>query len=111
MQLMNDNVLVEPFNTEDEVTEGGILIPSRGAHTTRARVIDVGPGARIEGHPFGRTFMKVRRGDEVVLPRNTGTPIIIEKKQSLIIKEDEILMFFRPEEPEEKPEEKPEEQS
>lgn len=103
MQLMNDNIMVEPFTREDEVTEGGIVIPAMGSHTIRARVVAVGPGKSMGPKlSSDRRPMMVRKTDEVILPAGAGTPVIIEKKQALIVQEDEILAYFRkPVEPEE----------
>lgn len=95
MHLMNDGVLLEEI-----AQEGGRRIASDLVHLTvlqtiRARVVETGPGTRRH-HDAYRNPMSVSPGDEVIVPTRRGTPVFIDGKHYIVLKEDDILVYFKP---------------
>jgi co-chaperonin GroES (HSP10) len=96
MDLMNNNVLLQEVEEgEDEKTPSGIVIPKMGAHTRRCLVIATGPGKPRPDRYYIPIPMDVSPGDEVVIPNDTGIPVILDGKHYLVVCEDDILLYFK----------------
>ncbi len=74
----------------EEKTPGGIIIPDTAKEKpVEAEVMAVGPGARNE---MGKIVpLGVTVGDRVLFAKWTGTDVIIDGEERLIVKESEIL--------------------
>ncbi|MBS3813769.1 co-chaperone GroES [Candidatus Bipolaricaulota bacterium] len=75
---------VEEPQEEEEVTEGGIVLPDSAKdedNYIRAEVLEVGTDDSIE----------VDVGDEVILSSFSGTEIEVDQKEMKIIKNKDIL--------------------
>ena len=86
---LRDRVLVQRLEAE-ETTAGGIVLPDTAKEKPkRGKVIAVGPGKMLEnGTP---SKMQVKKGDEVLFGSYAGTEITVDRKEMLIISEDDIL--------------------
>lgn len=86
---LDDRVLVA-VNARLTKTAGGIFIPDTvETQHTRGTVIAVGRGRRNK-KGYVRP-MDVKVGDEVLYAEFAGTPITIDSKSLLLIKEEELL--------------------
>ena len=86
---LSDRVLVEPVK-EDEVSEGGIIIPDSAKEKPQeGKVVAVGTGKIDENGkiiPFN-----VKKGDLVLMPKYGGTEVKIDGNEYQIMREDDIL--------------------
>ena len=86
---LHDRVMLRRIEAEEK-TPGGIIIPDTAKEKpVEAEVMAVGPGARDES---GRIVpLDVKVGDRVLFGKWTGTDVIIDGEERLIVKESEIL--------------------
>jgi chaperonin GroES len=86
---LHDRVMLRRIEAEEK-TPGGIIIPDTAKEKpVEAEVMAVGPGARDES---GRIVpLDVKVGDRVLFGKWTGTDVIIDGQERLIVKESEIL--------------------
>jgi chaperonin GroES len=91
---LHDRVMLRRIEAEEK-TPGGIIIPDTAKEKpVEAEVMAVGPGARDE---TGRIVpLDVRVGDRVLFGKWTGTDVIIDGEERLIVKESEILGVIKP---------------
>lgn len=83
-----DRVLVEPAAAEDK-TASGIIIPDTAKEKPQKGIIRaVGPGKKKD-EP-----MTVKEGDKVLYGKYSGTEIIIDGKEYLIMRQDDIFGNF-----------------
>lgn len=79
-----DRVLVKPAEAE-QTTKSGIIIPDTAKEKPmKGLVIAVGPGKKDEP-------TTVKAGDEVLYGKYSGTEIIVEGNEYLIMRESDIL--------------------
>lgn len=91
MQLrpLQDRVVVQRLDEETK-TAGGIIIPDN--HTekpSQGKIVAVGSGYRNADGILRNLDVKV--GDTVLFGKYSGTPVKIDGKEVLVMKEDEIL--------------------
>ncbi|MBC7539280.1 MAG: co-chaperone GroES [Bacteriovorax sp.] len=91
MQLrpLQDRVVVQRLDEETK-TAGGIIIPD--SHTEKpaqGKIVAVGSGYRNTDGTIRNLDVKV--GDTVIFGKYSGTPVKVEGKEVLVMKEDEIL--------------------
>ena len=86
---LHDRVMLRRIEAEEK-TPGGIIIPDTAKEKpVEAEVMAVGPGARDE---TGKIVpLDVTVGDRVLFAKWTGTDVIIDGEERLIVKESEIL--------------------
>lgn len=86
---LHDRVMLRRIEAEEK-TPGGIIIPDTAKEKpVEAEVMAVGPGARDE---MGRIVpLDVTVGDRVLFAKWTGTDVIIDGEERLIVKESEIF--------------------
>ena len=86
---LHDRVMLRRIEAEEK-TPGGIIIPDTAKEKpVEAEVMAVGPGARDESGRIAPLDVKV--GDRVLFGKWTGTDVIIDGEERLIVKESEIL--------------------
>ena len=89
LKPLQDRVLVEPMEA-DEKTSGGIIIPDTAKEKPmEGRVIAAGPGVRGEDgklHP-----LDVKKGDQILYGKWSGTEVKLNGDDLLIMKESEIM--------------------
>jgi chaperonin GroES len=86
---LHDRVLVKRVEAEEK-TPGGIIIPDTAKEKpVEGEVLAVGPGARDE---TGRVQpLDVKVGDRVLFGKWSGTEVLIEGEDRVIMKEADIL--------------------
>jgi chaperonin GroES len=90
---LHDRVMLRRIEAEEK-TPGGIIIPDTAKEKpVEAEVMAVGPGARDESGKIVPLDVKV--GDRVLFGKWTGTDVIIDGQERLIVKESEILGVIR----------------
>jgi chaperonin GroES len=91
MQLrpLQDRVVVQRLDEETK-TPGGIIIPdSHAEKPSQGKIVAVGTGYRLQDGSLRHLDVKV--GDVVLFGKYSGTPVKVEGKEVLVMKEDEIL--------------------
>ncbi|MGA7325375.1 MAG: co-chaperone GroES [Rhodomicrobium sp.] len=86
---LHDRVLLRRIEAEDK-TPTGIIIPDTAKEKpAEGEVLAVGPGSRSEDGKV--TPLDVRVGDRVLFGKWSGTEVIIDGEDRLIMKESDIL--------------------
>jgi len=87
-----DRVLIK-MKEEDEKTKSGIILSNGAKEKTQvAEVIEVGPGiTHIEGKVVK---MYIKKGDKVIVSKYSGTEVKYERKEYLIVKQEDILAII-----------------
>lgn len=89
LKPLQDRVLVKPMEA-DEQTSGGIIIPDTAKEKPmEGRVIAAGPGVRGEDgklHP-----LDVKKGDQILYGKWSGTEVKLNGDDLLIMKESDIM--------------------
>lgn len=86
---LRDRVLVRRLE-EKEIAKGGIIIPDTAKEKPQeAEVIAVGAGKLNEKGV--RIPLDVKAGDRVLFGKYTGNDIMIDDKEYLILREEDIL--------------------
>jgi chaperonin GroES len=89
LKPLHDRVLVKPLEAEEK-TAGGIIIPDTAKEKPiKGRVISAGPGVRGEDgklHP-----LDVKKGDEILYGKWSGTEVKLNGDDLLIMKESDIM--------------------
>jgi chaperonin GroES len=84
---LHDRVIVKPA-TATEKTAGGIIIPDTAKEKPqRGLVVAVGPGKKDEP-------VTVKKGDQVLYGKYSGTEFQYEGEQLLIMRESDILAIL-----------------
>ena len=86
---LHDRVVVERIDPEAR-TAGGIIIPDTAMEMPQhGKVVGVGPGGRDES---GKLIpVDVRVGDRVLFGKWSGTEVMIDGVEYLIMKESDIM--------------------
>ena len=89
LRPLHDRVVVERFDPEAR-TAGGIIIPDTAMEKPQqGKVVGVGPGGRDES---GKLIpVDVRVGDRVLFGKWSGTEVMIDGVEYLIMKESDIM--------------------
>jgi chaperonin GroES len=86
---LHDRILVKRIEAEEK-TPGGIIIPDTAKEKPiEGEVLAVGPGARDESGTVQPLDVKV--GDRVLFGKWSGTEVIIEGEDRLIMKETDVF--------------------
>ncbi len=86
---LHDRVVIEPLDREEK-TVGGIIVPDTAQEKPmRGKVLVTGPGARDEdGALLPR---EVKKGDNVLYGKFSGTEVKIDDKEVLIMRESDVM--------------------
>jgi chaperonin GroES len=86
---LHDRVLLKRVE-ELEVKKGGIIIPDTAKEKPQeAEVIEVGKGRVTED---GKTIaLDVKKGDKVLIGKFSGTEVMVNDVEHIIVREEEIL--------------------
>ncbi|MBE3110251.1 MAG: co-chaperone GroES [Candidatus Aminicenantes bacterium] len=84
-----DRVLLKRLE-EQEVKRGGIIIPDTAKEKPQeAEIIEVGKG-RVNDD--GKTIpLAVKKGDRVLIGKYSGTEVMVDGVEHIIVREEEIL--------------------
>ena len=84
LRPMADNVLLKQHEAAETTVGGIILATATKEKPAIYTVVAVGPGTRD-------TEMLVKKGDQVVVSKNVGTDVTLDKIDYKFVKQDEIL--------------------
>ncbi len=83
-----DRVLIK-MKEGEETTKSGIILASGAKEKPQiAEVIEVGPGAKKDGKI---EEMQVKKGDNVIVSKYSGTEVKYEGTEYIIVRQDDIL--------------------
>ena len=85
---LGNRVLVKMKEGEETTKSGIILAQSAQEKPQIAEVVEVGPGEIIDGKPES---MMVKKGDNVIVSKYSGTEVKYEGTDYIIVKQDDIL--------------------
>jgi chaperonin GroES len=86
---LHDRVVVKRIAAEEK-TKGGIIIPDTAKEKPQqGEVVAVGPGGRDESSKLIPIDLKV--GDRVLFGKWSGTEVVIDGQELLIMKESDIM--------------------
>ena len=86
---LHDRVLVRRIEA-DEKTSGGIIIPDTAKEKPQeGEIVAVGPGARDENGKIQP--LDVKAGDRVLFGKWSGTEVVLDGEDLLIMKESDIM--------------------
>jgi chaperonin GroES len=86
---LDDRVVVEPIEAEEK-TAGGIVLPDTAKEKPmRGKIVAAGPGKMLDNGKRGE--MSVKKGDEVIYGKYSGTEVKVKGKELVIIRESELL--------------------
>ena len=90
LKPLGDRVLVKRSEDGDEKSAGGIIIPDTAKEKPqRGTIVAAGPGSVKEDG--SRTKLEVKKGDEVLFGKYSGTEVKIGAEELLIMHESDIL--------------------
>ena len=85
---LGDRVVLKQLQAE-ETTKSGIVLPGQNKEKPQqAKVIAVGPGTE-------EVKMEVKKGDEVIYSKYSGTEVKIEDEEYIIVKQGDILAIIK----------------
>ena len=86
---LHDRVVVKRINPEAK-TKGGIIIPDTAREKPQqGEVVAVGPGGRDEA---GKLIpIDIKSGDKVLFGKWSGTEVVLDGEELLIMKESDIM--------------------
>ena len=86
---LHDRVVVKRIDAEEK-SKGGIIIPDTAKEKpSQGQVIAVGPGGRDES---GKVITPdVKAGDKVLFGKWSGTEVVLDGEELLIMKESDIM--------------------
>ena len=88
---LGNRVVVEPNESEEQVSAGGIYIPDTAKEKPQeGKIVAVGPG-RLSDDGSTRIPMEVEVGDTVVYSKYAGTEYKEGDAEYLVLREDDIL--------------------
>ncbi|MEE8516102.1 MAG: co-chaperone GroES [Alphaproteobacteria bacterium] len=89
LKPLHDRVLVKPLEA-DEQTSGGIIIPDTAKEKPmEGRVVAAGPGVRGEDGKLQP--LDVKKGDEILYGKWSGSEVKLNGDDLLIMKESDIM--------------------
>jgi chaperonin GroES len=89
---LHDRVLIRRLNVEERA-RGGIIIPDTAKEKPQqGEVIAVGAGKVNKDGT--RQALDVQPGDRVLFGKYSGSEVVIQEEELLIMREDEILGVF-----------------
>jgi chaperonin GroES len=92
LKPLRDRVIIRRME-EEEVVEGGIVIPDTAREKPiKGEIVAVGPGRKDDD---GKIIpMNVKEGNMVVFRKYAGNEIVIDDEELLIVEEDDILAIL-----------------
>ena len=86
---LHDRVVIEPLDREEK-TAGGIIVPDTAQEKPmRGKVLATGPGARDEDGAL--LPMELKKGDQVLYGKYSGTEVKIDDKEVIIMRESDVM--------------------
>ena len=88
LKPLGSRVIIKMIESE-ETTKSGIILAGNATEKPQiAEVVEVGPGAEVDGK---LEKMRVKKGDKVVVNKYAGTEVKYEGENYIIVKQEDIL--------------------
>ena len=85
---LGDRVVLKQLEAE-ETTKSGIVLPGQSKEKPQqAEVIAVGPGTE-------EVKMEVKKGDQVIYSKYSGTDVKLDNAEYIIVKQSDILAIVK----------------
>lgn len=85
---LGSRVLIK-MKEKEETTKSGIILAGASQEKPQiAEVIAVGPGEKVDGKV---EEMNIKKGDNVIVSKYSGTEVKYEGEEYIIVKQDDIL--------------------
>ncbi|MBP5194971.1 MAG: co-chaperone GroES [Lachnospiraceae bacterium] len=85
---LGDRVVLKQLEAE-ETTKSGIVLPGQSKEKPQqAEVIAVGPGTE-------EVKMEVKKGDQVIYSKYSGTDVKLDNTEYIIVKQSDILAIVK----------------
>ncbi|MGN1013034.1 MAG: co-chaperone GroES [Clostridia bacterium] len=89
---LGDRVLIK-MKEGEETTKSGIILTGNSQEKPQvAEVIEVGPGRKVNGQIEP---VSVKKGDNVIIGKYSGTEVKYEGTEYMIVKEEDILAIVK----------------
>jgi chaperonin GroES len=89
---LSDRVVVEPAPA-DEVSKGGIILPDTAQEKPQfGNVVAIGPGKTSDTGSLIQPTVK--KGDKILFGKYSGTEIMVDGTEYLIMRESDILAIM-----------------
>ena len=85
---LGDRVLIKMKEAEETTKSGIILTTGSKEKPQIAEVVEVGPGEKVDGK---LQEVVVKKGDNVIVSKYSGTEVKYEGQDYIIVKQDDIL--------------------
>ena len=85
---LGSRVLIKMKEGEEKTKSGIILSGAAQEKPQIAEIIEVGPGEMVDGK---LEPMNVKKGDNVIVSKYSGTEVKYEGEEYIIVKQDDIL--------------------
>ena len=88
---LGSRVLIKMKEGEEKTKSGIILAGNAQEKPQIAEVIEVGPGEKVDGKI---EEVVVKKGDNVIVSKYSGTEVKYEGQEYIIVKQDDILAII-----------------
>ncbi len=89
LRPLADRVIVKPMEAEEK-TKGGIILPDTAKEKPiEGTIVAVGPGKITDDGKLVK--LEVKEGDKVLYGKYSGTEVMIEGEEYLIMRESDIF--------------------
>lgn len=89
LKPLDDRIVIQQVEAEER-TAGGIVLPDTAKERPqRGKVVATGPGRMMDNGE--RSEVGVKKGDEVLYAKYSGTEVEIDGKEYVILRESDIL--------------------
>ncbi len=88
---LGSRVLIKMKEGEEKTKSGIILSGTAQEKPQIAEVIEIGPGEKVDGNIEP---IVVKKGDNVIVSKYSGTEVKYEGEEYLIVKQDDILAII-----------------
>jgi len=92
LKPLEDRVVVEPKEAEDKTASGIILPDTAQEKPQEATVVAMGPGKASDSGTIVKMTVKV--GDKVLYGKYSGSEVMVDGKEYLIMRESDILAIL-----------------
>ena len=92
IQPLGDRVVLKVLEAEEK-TKGGIVLPDTAKEKPQeGKIVAAGKGNTVDGK---NVPLEVKVGDKVLFGKYSGTEIIVDGDELLILKEEDILAIVK----------------
>lgn len=92
LRPLADRVIVKPMEAAEK-TKGGIILPDTAKEKPiEGTIVAIGPGKVTEDGK--QVKMEVKEGDKILYGKYSGTEVIVEGEEYLIMRESDIFAII-----------------